>query len=64
MYDLHEFLEPINKASFNNDKGYNDGQLANFISVYEDQLPDIEETDIVFVGINGHETMIDNNACI
>src|SRR5665811_1899410 len=62
MYDLHEFLEPINVASFNNNKGYNDGQLANFISAYEDELPDLEETDIVFVGIYGHETMKDSNA--
>ena len=62
MYDLHEFLEPINPASFNDDKGYNDGQLANFISAYEDELPDIEETDIVLVGITGHETMKDNDA--
>ena len=62
MYDLHEFLEPINPASFNDDKGYNDGQLANFISAYEDELPDLEETDIVLVGINGNETMRDNDA--
>lgn len=62
MYDLQAFLEPINSASFNNDKGYNDGQLANFILAYEDELPDIEEADIVFVGINGDETMQENNA--
>ena len=62
MYDLHEFLEPINPALFNNDKGYNDGQLANFIAAYEDELPDLEETDIVLVGINGNELMLDNYA--
>ncbi len=62
MYDLHEYLEPLNPASFNDDKGYNDGQLANFISFYEDNLPDIEGADIVFVGITGHETMRDNYA--
>lgn len=62
MYDLHEFLEPINPATFNDDKGYNDGQLANFISAYEEELPDLEETDIVFVGINGDEFMKDRGA--
>ena len=62
MYDLHEFLEPVNPAFFNDDKGYNDGQLANFLSVYDDQLPDLAETDIVLVGINGNETITDSNA--
>ena len=62
MYDLHEFLEPINPAAYNNDQGYNDGQLANFISAYEEELPDLEETDIVLVGINGNEMMTENNA--
>jgi formiminoglutamase len=62
MYDLHEFLEPINPAPYNNDKGYNDGQLANFIAAYEDELPDLEDTDIVIVGINGNEMMTENNA--
>ena len=62
MYDLHEFLEPVNPASFNDDKGYNDGQLANFIAAYEEELPDLEESDIVLVGINGNESMKDNEA--
>jgi formiminoglutamase len=62
MYDLHEFLEPINPGSFNDDMGYNDGQLANFISAYEDELPDLEEADIVLVGVNGNEKMKENDA--
>jgi len=62
MYDLQEFLEPINSASFNDDKGYNDGQLANFISAYEDELPDLEEIDIVIAGINADENLKTNNA--
>jgi formiminoglutamase len=51
MYDLYDFLEPINKAEINEDEGYNDGQLANFISIYEKSIPDISEADIVFVGV-------------
>jgi arginase family enzyme len=62
MYDLHEFTTPVNPASFNNDQGYNDGQLANFISAYEEELPDLEETDIVLMGISGNEMMQDNGA--
>lgn len=62
MYDLQEFLEPVNPATFNHDKGYNDGQLANFIACYENELPDLEEADLVLVGINGNETMTETDA--
>ena len=51
MYDLHDFLEPINKAEINDDEGYNDGQLANFISIYETNLPEISDAAIVFIGV-------------
>jgi formiminoglutamase len=62
MYDLQEFLEPINPDTFNDDKGYNDGQLANRIDAYEEELPDLEESDIVLVGISGNESMEENGA--
>lgn len=62
MYDLLEFLEPINPAFFNNDKGYNDGQMANFIAAYNEQFPDLEDADIVIAGISGNEMMLDNEA--
>jgi formiminoglutamase len=52
MYDLQDFLSPINKAQLNNDEGYNEGQLGNHISIFEEQLPDIEEAHIVLVGVN------------
>ncbi len=52
MYDLHEYLSPLNIAELNNDKGYNDSQLANFIKIYESEIPDLENTDIVIVGVN------------
>lgn len=51
MHDLHEFLEPLNIAEFNNDNGYNDGQLGKFISAYEEDLPDVTDADIVIVGV-------------
>ncbi len=47
---------------FNDDIGYNDGQLANFIAVYENELSDLEETDIIIAGIIGGETMAENYA--
>jgi formiminoglutamase len=52
MFDLHEFLNPVNKAFLNDDKGYNESQLAGFVKVYEEEMPDMDNIDIVIVGIN------------
>ena len=52
MYDLHDFLTPITVHELNDDKGYTDGQLAKHIAIYENELPDLHEADIVFVGVN------------
>jgi formiminoglutamase len=52
MFDLHEFLTPLNKASINNDIGYNESQLASFIKIYEADFPDLTGIDIVIAGIN------------
>lgn len=52
MYDLHEFLLPINAAALNNDNEYNDRQMASVMSIYEDELPNLENVDIVILGIN------------
>ena len=51
MYDLYDFLEPVNIHSLNEDSGYNDGQLARYIAVHETEMPDIAEADIVLVGV-------------
>ncbi len=51
MYDLHDFLEPVVVQELNGDNGYNDGQLAKHINVYEKHLPDITDADIVLVGV-------------
>ena len=52
MYDLHDYLSPVNVMSLNNDKGYSDSQLGNFIKVYHEQMPDLHGVDIVIAGIN------------
>lgn len=52
MYDLHDFLTAIPVHELNDDKGYTDGQLAKHIAVYENELPDITDADIVIVGVN------------
>ena len=51
MLDLIEFLEPVPLHELNDDKGYTDGQLAKHIKIYEEELPDLENIDIVLLGI-------------
>ena len=51
MYDLHDFLSPINIQSLNDDEGYNDGQLAKHIIINDGEIPDLEGIDIVLVGV-------------
>jgi formiminoglutamase len=51
MHDLIEFLEPVPVHQLNNDEGYTDGQLAKHIQIFEDELPDLEEVEIVLVGV-------------
>ena len=52
MYDLHEFLEPLNIAFLNDDEEFTDGQLASHINSYENEIPDLDEAEIIIVGIN------------
>ena len=52
MYDLHDFLTPVPVHELNDDNGYTDGQLAKHIAIYENEIPDITDTDIVFIGVN------------
>ncbi|MGF2412560.1 formimidoylglutamase [Ferruginibacter sp.] len=51
MYDLHDFLEPVLVSALNGDNGYNDGQFAKNIAIYETEIPDITHADIVLVGV-------------
>jgi len=53
MSDYHtisDFLVPINKHMISEDGGYKEGQIGKTIEAFEEQLPDIEEADLVFVG--------------
>jgi formiminoglutamase len=51
MYDLHDFLIPIDIHAINEDSGYNDGQFARHIYGYDSEMPGMEELDIVLLGI-------------
>lgn len=52
MYDLHDFLSPVDIHLLNEDSGYNDGQFAKHINIYSEELPDITGADIVLVGVD------------
>lgn len=52
MYDLTDFLIPVNVAQLNDDKAYNDLQFGSIVSINEEFLPDLRDIDIVIVGVN------------
>ena len=51
MYDLEEFLEPVKLSVLNDDIDFNDGQIGNYIKLYDEELPDLSECEVVIVGI-------------
>jgi arginase family enzyme len=51
MQDLTDFLEPINVAELNNDEGYTDGQFGKHILIYEGELPELDNIEIVLIGL-------------
>ncbi|MEI2747685.1 MAG: formimidoylglutamase [Ferruginibacter sp.] len=51
MQDLTDFLIPVNVQELNDDNGFTDGQLAKHISIFETEIPDITDADLVLVGI-------------
>src|ERR1051325_7401205 len=51
MFDaIADFLNPVNRAEISGDAGYKEGQIGKTISVYDDEFPDLDQADIVFVG--------------
>lgn len=52
MYDLQEFLEPVNIDLIGNDIAFNDSQMASTMAIYSDQFPDVDDAEIVIAGIN------------
>jgi formiminoglutamase len=51
MYDsILDFLNPINSTEISGDTGYKEGQVGKVIKIYDEEFPDLDEADIVFVG--------------
>jgi arginase family enzyme len=51
-YDLNDFLTPLNPAEISGDTAYNDSQVGSVIRLFEEEFPDLENIDMVLVGIN------------
>ena len=52
MDDLHDFLEPINSALILDDEGLTDGQIGKHILKYEDSFPELDDVQIVLIGVS------------
>lgn len=50
LSSIADFLQPVNLDLLSKDEGYRDTQLGKHINVYETQLPDISDADLVIVG--------------
>jgi arginase family enzyme len=51
MQDIFDFLVPVNMEELHDDNGFTDGQLAKQIAIFETEIPDMTDVDIVLVGI-------------
>jgi formiminoglutamase len=50
MFNIADFLEPVNRDVLSQDESYKDGQLGKTILAYEEEMPDLTGVDIVLVG--------------
>jgi len=51
MLDFNDYLSPINIYELNGDNEYTDGQFAKHITVFEKEIPDLTDIELVLVGI-------------
>jgi len=51
MQDLKDFLLPINMQELIEDNVYTEGQFAKQLSIYENNIPDLEHAAVVIIGI-------------
>lgn len=50
VLSITDFLDPVNRYHLSHDEGYQDGQIGMNVQVYEEELPDLDNADIVLVG--------------
>ncbi|MBL0336409.1 MAG: formimidoylglutamase [Chitinophagaceae bacterium] len=47
---IADFLDPVDIPRISNHEGYKEGQLGTMMGIYEDEFPDLDDVQIVFVG--------------
>lgn len=52
LLNIADFLDPVNIHLSGDESGYTEGQIGKAVDVYERDMPDIEEADILLVGCN------------
>lgn len=52
LFKIDDFLDPVDVPLLSQDDVYKEGQIGKTVSVYAEQLPDIDEADIVLLGCN------------
>ncbi|MEO7443946.1 MAG: formimidoylglutamase [Ferruginibacter sp.] len=65
MDDLKDFTNPVSLTFISEDQGYTDGQLGRHIKLYDEDFPDLDETDVILIGIReyrGNAGEEENNA--
>jgi hypothetical protein len=50
LYNITDFLNPLNLHELSHDAGYREGQIGKFVLAYETEFPSLEEADLVLVG--------------
>ncbi|WP_315818620.1 hypothetical protein [Paraflavitalea speifideaquila] len=50
IFNIADFLEPVNRAVLSQDESYKDGQMGKTLLVYEEEMPDLTMVDIILVG--------------
>ncbi len=50
LYNIADFLEPVNKYEISEDESYHQTQLGQHIDLYDEHFPDIEAADVVLIG--------------
>ena len=50
LYNIADFLEPVNKFEISEDESYHLTQLGHHIDLHDEHFPDIEQADVVLIG--------------
>lgn len=65
MYDLQEFIDPIDVSRISGDTAYNDAQLGKVMDIFSEDFPELHDVNIILAGINefrGAGVLEDKNA--